>query len=66
MRRWFRFSRIEKFVVEAIILIVLVIEGYRFIRFELGFDQAKPQTPKIEQPRIHDQTTESPPTLVFI
>lgn len=66
MHRWFRFSRIEKLIVELIVLIALVIEGYRFIRFELGIDQPKQEQPQVGAPKVRKQTTEPSPTLLFI
>jgi hypothetical protein len=60
MRRW-KFSQIKKLIVEIIILTVMLIEGVKFIRFVLGYDERPPTPPKIERPAIPAKPVESPP-----
>jgi hypothetical protein len=66
MRRWFRFSRTHRLIMEAICVISTAITGYKFIRFELGLEQPNRQPPKMEEPSVRKRATELLPTLSVI
>ena len=60
------FERIERFIFRLIFAVLILIEGYKFIRFVAGADQPKPEpSRKMEQPAVPTKPAESPPLVLL-
>jgi hypothetical protein len=58
-------DRTERLIFRLIFVIVILIEGWKFIRFVAGGDETKPSPPKIERLAIPAKPAESPPTDII-